>query len=148
TRVQVGKQRTTAQQMSSALTDPPPTNAAASEWFGVAEQLDPGQKTSVSITVPTAELGLDTPGVYPILVNINGTRDYGGAARLPAVNFLIPVAPTRMSQGDRDGTSVSMLWPIAAMKPAVVMDPYDGPIVLSDDKLAAELAPGGRLDAL
>ena len=36
-------------------------------------------------------LGIDKPGVYPLLVNANGTPDYGAPARLDDARFLLPV---------------------------------------------------------
>ena len=36
-------------------------------------------------------LSIDEPGVYPVLVNVNGTPDYGAPARLDDARFLLPV---------------------------------------------------------
>ena len=36
-------------------------------------------------------LHIDQPGVYPVLVNVNGTPDYGAPARLDDARFLLPV---------------------------------------------------------
>ena len=36
-------------------------------------------------------LDISEPGVYPLLVNVNGTPDYGEPARLDDARFLLPV---------------------------------------------------------
>ena len=36
-------------------------------------------------------LHIDRPGVYPVMVNVNGTPDYGAPARLDDARFLLPV---------------------------------------------------------
>ncbi|MGV7904170.1 hypothetical protein PJN93_30635, partial [Mycobacterium kansasii] len=38
-----------------------------------------------------ATLGIDRPGVYPLLLNLNGKPAYGGAARLDDSRTLLPV---------------------------------------------------------
>lgn len=143
-RLQIGQRQGTERQLRSTLTGSPATDAGASEWSEVATTLEPGQSAELSIEVPLAELGLSAPGVYPLLVNVNGTPAYGGAARLAAVNLLLPVIDP---PAETPPVAVSMLWPITSA-PKLVADPHDGPVVLADDRLAEELAPGGRLDAL
>lgn len=146
-RLQFGPRQNSANELAAALVEPPPAEAATSDWSGVADTLEPGQQASLSLTVPLAGLGLATPGVYSMLINVNGTPAYGGPARLAAHHLLLPVVGPSSGSAE-DPTPVSMLWPIAASEPEVVKAPHDGPIVLSDDELATELASGGRLDAL
>ncbi|PWV82160.1 hypothetical protein SAMN05421630_106396 [Prauserella marina] len=144
-RFQVGAPLSTESEVDQALTEPPATDAAASQWVGVTDTLAPGQQASFSITVSAAELALTAPGLYPALLNVNGTPAYGGPARLAEVDLLLPVIDPPSGSAPTD---VSVLWPISSSRPSVVAAPYGGPIVLSDDGLAEELAPGGRLDAL
>lgn len=146
-RVQTGERQTSESELASTLASPPPTDVGTSEWVGIADTLGPGQSAPVSITAPLAALGLSQPGVYQVLVNVNGTPAYGGAARLATIEALLPIIDPRGGT-DTPPAQVSVLWPIAASKPSVVAAPYDGPVVLADDRLAADLAPGGRLDAL
>lgn len=144
-RVQVGQRQATAAQLAQTLAEPPPSESGRSEWVGVPRRLAPGESAQLRITAPLAQLGLTQPGVYPLLLNVNGTPAHGGPARLAAVNLLLPVL------GDVSGStpaSVSVLWPIAAREPKVVSAPHDGKVVLSDDTLASELAQGGRLHAV
>ncbi|WP_158879673.1 DUF6049 family protein [Amycolatopsis anabasis] len=154
-RLQLGERQGTERQLAAAMADPPATDAGPSRWFEVAKQLEPNQSAPLSITVrldgSAGNLQVTKPGVYPLLVNVNGTPEYGGPARLAALNMLLPVlgAPGKESPSKPDKpTPVSLLWPIADTRPRVVAAPYNAPVVLTDDQLAADLAPGGRLDAL
>ncbi|RBM23683.1 hypothetical protein DI005_01670 [Prauserella sp. PE36] len=144
-RLQLGAPQTSDDELEQTLTEAPPTDSGASEWESVADTLQPGDTARVTLTVPIDQLPLSAPGVYPLLVNVNGTPAYGGAARLASVSTLLPVIDP---PSEAAPASVSMLWPITSSKPQVVSSPHGGPLVLADDILAAELKPGGRLDAL
>ncbi|WP_277068584.1 DUF6049 family protein [Saccharomonospora viridis] len=146
--VQVGPRQTTSAQLAQTLVEPPPATAGESAWVGVSDRLDKGASAQLSITAPLAQLGLHEPGVYPLLLNINGTPAYGGTARLAAVDLLLPVLGGSGSARGGAPTAVSMLWPFAAREPKVVSVSHDRGAVLSDDELAGELAPGGRLHSL
>ncbi|MEU6644914.1 DUF6049 family protein [Saccharomonospora sp. NPDC046836] len=147
-RLQLGARQTSPYELEQSLIEPPPTDSGASAWVGVADSLEPGNSVPVRISVPIAELPLSTPGVYPLLVNVNGTPAYGGAARLAAVHMFLPVLDSATGSGSSQATPVSVLWPITAAKPSVVSAPTGGSLVLGDDGVAAQLKPGGRLDAL
>ena len=109
-------------------------------------------------------LDIAAPGVYPLLVNVNGTPDYGEPARLDNARFLLPVlgvppdpldtvGQTRVSAVVAPDTSkpvpVTMLWPLAD-QPRLAPGVPGGtiPVRLTDDELATSLASGGRLDVL
>src|SRR5699024_2981638 len=117
----------------------------------------PGESTSVNLAIPLdgspRGLTIPRPGVYPLLVNVNGTPESGNTARLVAFNLLLPVRTAPGGDGglateDESGDPLRMtlLWPIAARQPRVVRDVHGKPLLLSDDVLAGSLAPGGRLD--
>ncbi|WP_083666609.1 DUF6049 family protein [Saccharomonospora sp. CUA-673] len=144
-RLQIGQPVQSSAQFHSVTSEPPPTDAGMSEWITLADSLRPGQSTRVEFDVPAAQLPLGTPGVYPLLVNVNGTPAYGGPARLASMNMMLPVIdpPSGVPPA-----RTSLLWPLTAERPAVVSDPHDDTIVLADDGLANAVAPGGRLDAL
>jgi hypothetical protein len=109
-------------------------------------------------------LGIEQPGVYPVLVNVNGTPDYGAPARLDDARFLLPVVgvpadPTATASADTvtavvpPDTSkpvrVTMLWPLADRPRLAAGAPgATAPVRLVDDDLATSLATGGRLDTL
>ncbi|MGA9694722.1 MAG: DUF6049 family protein, partial [Pseudonocardiaceae bacterium] len=59
--------------------------------------LAPGQSSPFTLAVPLRggtdleSLQITEPGVYPVLVNLNGKPDAGGVARLASVPLLLPV---------------------------------------------------------
>lgn len=154
-RLQLGERQGTERAIADSLSEPPPTDASMTTFIDVTESLDPGRSAALRITASLnagpGSLRVDSTGVYPLLVNVNGTPEYGGPARLASMNMLLPAVgvPGGPAPEPPDGTTdVAMLWPIADTRPRIVAAPYNGQVVLSDDELAVDLAPGGRLDAL
>ncbi|MEC3958061.1 DUF6049 family protein [Nocardia sp. CDC153] len=144
------------------------------EFQDVADKLAAGQRKQFSLTIalhaggdlPSGISAVDitAPGVYPLLLNVNGQPDYGGQARLDDARFLLPVlgvpgggdpkhqaAQPNPPAGDAAApVATTMLWPLADRPRLVAGRPGspDGPALLTDDDLAASLAQGGRLDQL
>jgi hypothetical protein len=144
---------------------------AAMDFTTVSAELQRGQKSTFilsallrSVTKPS--LGIGAPGVYPLLVNVNGTPDYGEPARLDNARFLLPVLGVPADQPATGGNAadamaaviapdtsrpvpVTMLWPLAD-RPRLTPGVPGGsiPVRLTDDELATSLASGGRLDVL
>ncbi|MFC9549880.1 DUF6049 family protein [Rhodococcus sp. NPDC056960] len=125
----------------------------------VAGRLDEGQSKQFTLSLPLrsdtdVSLDITEPGVYPLMVNVNGTPEYGGAARLDDARFLLPVfgvpgnpaVPPDISSP----VAVTMLWPLADRPrlAAGVPGSVTEPVRLVDDDLATSLADGGRLDEL
>ena len=139
------------------------------DFITVSAELQRGQKVPFTLTVPlrsadAPSLGIRQPGVYPLLVNANGTPDYGAPARLDDARFLLPVigVPPEPAAGRPDDTfadvvppdtskpvRMTMLWPLAD-RPRLAAGVPGGttPVRLIDDELAGSLAGGGRLDVL
>ncbi len=138
------------------------------DFIPVAPELQRGQAGTFTLSFPVrsasvSSLGIDQPGIYPLLVNANGTPDYGEAARLDDGRFLLPVlgvpADPLVTQADpmtnvvAPDTSkpvrLTMLWPLAD-RPRLAAGAPGGvtPVRLIDDELAVSLAPGGRLETL
>ncbi len=139
----------------------------AGEFDVVRDRLDVGQSAPFTVALPVRStdqpsLRIDEPGVYPLLVNVNGTPDYGGAARLDDARFLLPVlglprdpssagteaAP--MPPSTADPVAVTLLWPLADRPRIAAGLPgsTDAPTRLVDDDLATSLSAGGRLSEL
>ena len=136
----------------------------AADFLTVAPELQRGQEASFTLSAPVRSLAkpslaIDQPGIYPVLVNVNGTPDYGAPARLDNARFLLPVIGVPPDKPDAvDGavapdTSkpvwLTMLWPLAdrpRLSPGVPGGTI--PVRLVDDDLATSLAAGGRLDIL
>jgi hypothetical protein len=141
---------------------------AAMDFATVSPVLQRGQKTKFTLSVPMRSAGkhsldITAPGVYPMLVNVNGTPDYGEPARLDNARFLLPVLGVPADPLDTSGDAltavvapdtskpvpITMLWPLAD-RPRLAPGVPGGtiPVRLMDDELAGSLASGGRLDVL
>ncbi|MGE2737268.1 DUF6049 family protein [Mycolicibacterium vaccae] len=136
------------------------------DFITVAPELARGDEVGFRLAYPlradVQSLGIDSPGVYPVMVNVNGTPDYGAPARLDDSRFLLPVLGVPPEE-DADTSAldsavppdttrpvgVTMLWPLAD-RPRLAAGAPGGttPIRLIDDDLATSLAPGGRLDTM
>ncbi len=136
----------------------------AADFLTVAPELQRGQEAGFTLSAPlrsltNPSLGIDKPGIYPVLVNVNGTPDYGAPARLDNARFLLPVVGVPPDHADdldspvAPDTSkplwITMLWPLAdrpRLSPGVPGGTI--PVRLVDDDLPTSRAAGGRLDIL
>lgn len=137
-------------------------------FITVAPELQRGQDARFTLAAPLRSssrpaLNIDRPGVYPVLVNVNGTPDYGAPARLDDARFLLPVAGVPrdpdtastdplaavVAPDTSEPVGITMLWPLAD-RPRLTPGVPGGtvPVRLTDDELSGSLAPGGRLDTL
>ena len=170
-RLEHGSAVTSSAGLRARLTGANDQFEAASEFVTVTKQLERGQAAGFTISVPIRpgpqpapgirSLGIEEPGVYPILVNVNGIPDESAEARLDEDRFLLPVAgvppasPSDKAQDDAVApdsgkpVDITMLWPLAD-KPRLAPGVPGGttPVRLMDDDLAVSLATGGRLDTL
>ncbi|BBY39843.1 hypothetical protein MMAN_39770 [Mycobacterium mantenii] len=136
----------------------------AADFLTVAPELQRGQEVGFTLSAPLRaltkpSLGVEKPGIYPVLVNVNGTPDYGAPARLDNARFLLPAVGVPPDRADDVGSAVApdtskpvlitMLWPLAD-RPRLAPGVPGGtiPVRLVDDDLATSLASGGRLDIL
>ncbi|MEU7763719.1 DUF6049 family protein [Nocardia sp. NPDC049190] len=143
----------------------------AGEFEDVAQRLNPGQRKQFTLSMPlrsesgSPSLGISDPGVYPLLLNVNGEPAYGTQARLDDARFLLPVLglPSPVAGDTASGSVIeavhpptdapvatTLLWPLADRPRQVAGHPgsVDGKVELTDDELAASLGKGGRLDQL
>lgn len=142
--------------------------AAVAPFVTLSTELQRGQEVPFTLSYPVRgdgepSLQIDEPGIYPLLVNVNGTPDYGAPARLDDARFLLPVlgVPPDPATGDAEGVTavvppdtsrpvaMTVLWPLAD-RPRLAAGIPGGttPVRLLDDDLAGSLAAGGRLDTL
>jgi len=136
----------------------------AADFVTVAAEMQRGQEVGFTLSAPVRSLtrqslAVEQPGVYPVLVNVNGTPDYGAPARLDNARFLLPVVGVPPDQADAMDSPIApdtskpvwitMLWPLAD-RPRLSPGAPGGtiPVRLVDDDLATSLAAGGRLDIL
>ncbi|MGH3965595.1 MAG: DUF6049 family protein [Pseudonocardiaceae bacterium] len=134
----------------------------------VPGDLAPGQSSPFQLEVPLRggadleSLQINDPGVYPLLVNLNGKPDFGDTARLAAVPLLLPVLgvpPTAagMPSGPvlrrpPQPMPLTVVWPLATEPARLPTGPGEPILIRSDrsgtDPVAADIASGGRLDGL
>lgn len=150
-RLQFGERITTERQFTESIEGTTPTDANVSAFTDVVDTLEPGASAPLTITVPLTSFKPSKVGVFPLLVNINGVPEFGGQARLAALNMLLPVlglpgkpAPEKQAKASQ----VSMLWPLTSSVPHVATLPFHGQLTLDNDQLADELDQGGRLNSL
>jgi hypothetical protein len=133
----------------------PPTGVKFSDFQSAAPSIAPGQSVNFTINVTlhgaTANsLEIDQPGVYPLMVNVNGVPDFGGPAKVGQATTVLPVLSVPGGKAlDRPATpaKVTVLWPLSD-RPHLVNADTTGKAVLGDDDLATSLNQGGRLENL
>src|SRR6202008_4192806 len=141
------------------------------DFLTVSSELQRGHKVGFSLSASVRSLSkpslaIGSPGVYPLLVNVNGTPDYGEPARLDNARFLLPVVgvpadpldTSRLGAGGLETVlapdpskpvPVTMLWPLAD-RPRLAPGVPGGtiPVRLMDDELATSLATRGPVAGL
>lgn len=139
---------------------------AVADFLTVSPELQRGQQAGFTLSAPLRSstkpsLDVEKPGIYPLLVNVNGTPDYGAPARLDNGRFLLPVVgvpPDKAAESEaldavppdtQKPVWMTMLWPLAD-RPRLAPGVPGGsiPVRLVDDELASSFASGGRLDVL
>ena len=125
----------------------------AGAFQDVGRTLEPGDSANLSVSIPVGgdrgTLRITEPGVYPLLVNVNGRPDYSQQARLAAVSVPLPVLSLPggpAAQPKAQPPSVTIMWPLLDERPRRLPTTDGGrTTLLSDDDLATSLAVGGRL---
>ena len=154
--------------LRTALSEDPSAYSAVGDFTTISADLERGKSAPFRLSYPVrsvqqAALAVDEPGVYPLLVNVNGTPDYGAPARLDDARFLLPVLgvppgpaadpseplKTLVPPDTTHPVQMTILWPLAD-RPRLAAGAPGGttPVRLTDDDLATSLAGGGRLDTL
>ena len=138
------------------------------QFVTLAPELARGRDVPFTLSYPlrSAEqpsLSINEPGVYPVMVNVNGTPDYGEPARLDDARFLLPVLGVPRDPAAEAGDTLTAVVPPDTSKPlgltltwriadrprlAAGAPGGTTPVRLIDDDLATSLAEGGRLDTL
>jgi hypothetical protein len=142
-RLQRGDVRTTREELASVTRNADPATTVVPPFRAVTGTLAPGATLEFSYSVPEAELELHRDGVYPVVLNLNGTAlNADGTARDDErrrvgelTTFVVrqPVVPPVR-------TTAAWLWPIAERSHRNA----GGGFV--DDGLADSIGSGGRLD--
>ncbi len=161
-RVQRGEALRTDGDVRDALAGEGRTDAATPAFTPLPGTLAPGASMPVTLTVPlrgepSDGLALDRPGVYELLVNVNGVPRDGLRARLAAARLLLPVLSLPAGPGPDDAPVVptvpggppglTVLYPLVDTPHRLPTVPGEQTL-LADDDLARSLAPDGRLGGL
>lgn len=169
---------------SSGVRDPlvwsEPSFGVGGGFQRITESLAPGESVPYSVSMPARgipgrpgpDLQLTEPGVYPLLVNVNGTPEGGLPARLDDARTLLPVLdvppPAGVGGVDDDEVAVTgpaeepgplpmsvpltMVWPLASAPTRIAAVPGvespDPVVMLTDGSLLDELSEAGRLTGL
>ncbi|MFF8609908.1 DUF6049 family protein [Streptomyces sp. NPDC015346] len=108
-------------------------------------RLAAGLSTEFILSLPVAKLGLDDAGVYQLGVSLSGrTTAQPGDRVLGIERTFLPYQP----EATEKKTQLTYLWPLissARVSAQTGTDDQRTPVFENDD-LAAEIAPGGRLD--
>ncbi|MFF8832071.1 DUF6049 family protein [Streptomyces sp. NPDC015131] len=109
--------------------------------------LAPGISKDFTLSVPVEKLGLDEDGVYPLGVSLSGRTARANYDQVLGIErTFLPWQPAATEKK----TQVSYLWPLISsthLSAETGSDDQQTP-VFENDALAAELAPGGRLERL
>lgn len=154
TRIQRGSAVSSEQNAAEAVRGDASVTQTAPRFFPITASLAPGQQVPFQVQVPISggatTLQLSEPGVYPLMLSINGEMSSGRLSRLAQAPFLLPVLSPLGTPPARPPrpTPVTMLVPIVDV-PRMDREPTPGqPAVLADDQMSTSLAPGGRLFGL
>jgi hypothetical protein len=159
-RLQRGEALRTDGEVRDALAGTGRTDAVAPDFTPLTDVLAPGAELPIRLTVPLRAApgpALARPGVYELLVNVNGTPRDGLRARLAATRLLLPVLSLPAGADPRtapavpaspgDAVDVTVLYPLTHPPRRLPTVPGE-PTLLADDDLARALAPDGRLGGL
>ena len=130
-RLQRGDRLSSRQELTDDAATPSSGDAAQAPFFPQPGVLEPGDSINLQYSTTAAELGITQDGVYPVLVNVNGTRN-GHVERVGELHL-----PVSFSGSTTSRTSVAWLWPLTERPHRDA----DGAFV--DDDLATEISADG-----
>ena len=134
-RLQRGQVLTSRTALTAEDRDPDPDTAVVPPFTSLRARLEPGDSTPFTYTLPATALQMQTAGVYPVLLNANGSVS-GGQRRVGELSTYL-VQPSAAPAGR---ATVGWLWPLADRTHR------DAAGHFTDDTLAREIGTSGRLD--
>ncbi|MFH8981390.1 DUF6049 family protein [Streptomyces varsoviensis] len=111
------------------------------------EKLPAGISRDFSIKIPVKDLNLGSDGIYQLGVALTGHSSTQAEQVLGIQRTLLPWQPSAV---DGKKTKLTVMWPLIStthLTARTASDPQQTPVFRNDD-LAAEIAPGGRLQQL
>jgi Family of unknown function (DUF6049) len=137
-RLQRGEVMTTREELAAADASADPDTTVVPAFQDLADSLDPGKSLPFTYTISADDLQLTQDGVYPVLLNVNGTTGGGQRRRVGELATYLVQQPALPSPTGR--TTVAWLWPL------VERSHRDASGAFVDDGLADSVRSGGRLD--
>lgn len=137
-RLQRGPVLTSRDELAGNDGDPSPALEGFAPFVDLADAIAPGDNVAFRYETTADELGLDATGVYPLLVNVNGTPDGDVEQRVGELDTLLPFFTAEPAAD----TAVAWLWPLVD-RPHRAADGR-----FRDDELADSVAGGGRLERM
>ncbi len=134
-RLQRGDVLLSRAELAAGDADPDPSTSVVLPFQPLADRLGSGESATFDYQVDSAELRLERDGVYPVLLNVNGSID-GDARRVGELSTFVvqqPLQPTAR-------TAVAWLWPLTERTHRTASGRF------ADDELAGSIADEGRLD--
>ncbi|HIW95865.1 MAG TPA: hypothetical protein H9867_05195 [Candidatus Corynebacterium gallistercoris] len=139
--------------------------STASELLTIPGTIDPGQTTEVTVAVtwegePPAGVhslqlppgALASPGAYPLLFSLSGSPEDQAASQLLSVTRASVVRGVASPEKEENQVPLTLIYPLAAqtnITPGATGDaPQQPSLFVSNEDLAGQLAPGGRLRGL
>ncbi|MFD0163334.1 DUF6049 family protein [Streptomyces decoyicus] len=110
-------------------------------------KLEPGVSRPFSLSVPVKDLKLTDSGVYPIGISLSGRSEAAPYGQV--LGFDRTFLPWQTANADKK-TQLTYMWPLISpthLTAETDADAQQTPVFRNDD-LAAELAPGGRLQQM
>ncbi|HEX2073902.1 MAG TPA: DUF6049 family protein [Geodermatophilus sp.] len=135
-RLQRGEVLATRDDLLAVESDPDPMTAVVQPFREVPGELEPGDSMTFVYTTTGAELRIDRDGVFPVLLNLNGSTPDGERRRVGELSTYLMQQPVTTP----GSVSVAWLWPL------VERTHRDAAGRFVDDGLAEEVDAGGRLD--
>jgi hypothetical protein len=135
-RLQRGGVVTTRADLLATDADAGPATTVSTPFTPLPGPLAPGDTVPFTVTATTADLALGGDGVYPLLLNLNGTGADGEQRRVGEIRTHL----VQQTAPPATATAVAWLWPLTERSHR---DAAGGFV---DDGLATAVSEGGRLD--
>ena len=134
-RLQRGAAYATRAELTAADRVPDPATTVVPAFTPVPGSLEPGDSITFTYTLPAAALQVGTAGVYPALLNANGSIQ-GTERRVGQLATYLVQPPTTPTAR----TAVAWLWPLVDRTHRNAAGRF------TDDDLARDVASNGRLN--
>ncbi|AKK04346.1 hypothetical protein [Corynebacterium epidermidicanis] len=146
-RVQRGEAVTNVADGAAALSGDQSNFAVATPFSSLDFELGPQQSGEFTLQLDRTQLKMDTPGVFPLLINVNGTLGEQGDAYLTSERLLF-----QTGQLPEKDAPMTLLLPVTTDTDVLPGEPGEAPnaplLLLGSENLANQLGTGGRLSGL